>query len=201
LKDKEFGLVIDHVSNWKRHGFPDKPRYWTLDRREKRAKKEPDPEDVELTVCKSCSRPYERVFSCCPHCGAEPIVVEGGRGSPEMVDGDLVLLDRAKLEELRAAMELPSPADVAQRTAFVAGDFAGKAAANKQIERIQAQQLLTEKINQWAGIQRAKGRDDQQSYRRFYLTTGVDVLSALAQPRAAMENLTTKIEGWIENVN
>ena len=201
MKEKDFGLVIDHVSNWKRHGFPDKPRYWTLDRREKRAKKEPDPEDIELTVCKGCSRPYERVFPICPHCGCEPIVSEGGRGSPEQVDGDLVLLDRAKLEELRAATQLPSPADVAQRTAFVAGDFAGKAAANNQIERIQTQQKLTETINQWAGIQRAKGRGDQESYRRFYLTTGVDVLSALAQPRAAMENLTTKIEGWINNVS
>ena len=198
MSGKQFGLVIDHVSNWKRHGFPDKQRYWTLDRREKRAKKEPDPEDVELTVCKGCSRPYEKVYSICPHCGCEPVVVTAVR-SIEQVDGDLMLLDRDKLAELRAATELPSPADVAQRTADVAGKNAGAANAMRQIERIQTQQKLTETINRWAGIQRAKGRDDQQRYRRFFLTTGVEVLSALAQPRAAMENLTVKIEGWIEN--
>jgi superfamily II DNA or RNA helicase len=42
LAGKAYGLVIDHVSNWKRHGFPDKRHYWTLDRRDKRAKRERD---------------------------------------------------------------------------------------------------------------------------------------------------------------
>lgn len=196
---KQYGLVIDHVSNWKRHGFPDKPRLWTLDRRDKRAKKEPDPEDIPLTVCKGCSRPYERFYTACPHCGLEPVIVTAVR-TLEQVDGDLVLLDRAKLEELRKAVELPSPADVAQRTAHVAGTNAGKAKAQQQIERIQAQQKLEATINQWAGIQRAKGRSDRESHKRFFIATGVDVLSALAEPRAKMDGLTNTIEGWINNV-
>jgi DNA repair protein RadD len=53
LAGKAYGLVIDHVSNWKRHGFPDKPHYWTLDRRDKRAKREKDPEDIPLTAISS----------------------------------------------------------------------------------------------------------------------------------------------------
>ena len=196
---KQYGLVIDHVSNWKRHGFPDKPRLWTLDRREKRAKKEPDPEDIPLTVCKGCSRPYERFYTACPHCGLEPPIVTAVRNL-EQIDGDLVLLDRAKLEELRKAAELPSPADVAQRTAHVAGGGAGVIAARQQIERIQAQQKLEATINQWAGIQRAKGRSDRESHKRFFIATGVDVLTALAEPRAKMDGLTNTIEGWINNV-
>ena len=37
MAGKTYGLVIDHVSNWKRHGYPDKPKVWTLDRREKKS--------------------------------------------------------------------------------------------------------------------------------------------------------------------
>ena len=196
MSGKQFGLVIDHVSNWKRHGLPDRPRLWTLDRREKRAKKEPDPEDIPLTVCKDCSRPYERFHVACPHCGYEPAVVTGIR-TLEQVDGDLMLLDRATLEQMRKESELPSPADVAQRTAHVAGDYAGQRAAQNQIERIQMQQQLEASINQWAGIQRWKNREDRESHKRFFLATGMTVQQALAQPRAKMEILNNTIQGWI----
>lgn len=193
---KLYGLIIDHVSNWKRHGYPDKPHYWTLDRRDKRAKRERDPEDIPLTVCRGCSRPYERCLPACPHCGAVPPLPEGGGRSIEEIDGDLMLLDRAKLAEMRKAIMLPSPADVGQRTAHVAGTNAGKRAVDAQIERIQAQQRLDAVIAQWAGIQRHKGRSDRESYRRFFLTAGVDVLTALSLPRSDMEALASKVEGW-----
>lgn len=195
---KLYGLVIDHVSNWKRHGFPDKDHYWTLDRREKRGKREKDPEEIPLTVCRECSRPYERFHPKCPHCGWEPPLPEPGARTLEQVDGDLTLLTREKIAEMRKAIELESPASVANRVRFVAGDGAGKAAVNRSIERHAAQQRLTAAINQWAGVQRYKGRDDQQSYRRFYLTTGVDVLTALTLPRVDMDALADKIEGWIK---
>lgn len=196
MAGKLYGLIIDHVSNWKRHGYPDKPHYWTLDRRERRAKRDPDPEDIPLTACLGCGRPYERCLPACPRCGWVPPLPEGGGRSIETVDGDLILLDRAKLEEMRKAIMLPSPADVGSRAAFVAGGAAGAGAVNRQIERIQAQQRLDAALCQWAGIQRHKGRSDQESYRRFYLTTGVDVLTALSLPRAEMEALAFKVESW-----
>jgi len=193
---KLYGLIIDHVSNWKRHGYPDKPHYWTMDRRDKRAKREKDPEDIPLTVCRGCSRPYERCLPSCPRCGWSPPLPEGGGRSIEEIDGDLVLLDRAKLAEMRKAIMLPSPADVGQRVATAAGSNAGKFHIDRQIERIQAQQRLDAAIAQWAGIQRHKGRSDGESYRRFFLTTGVDVLTALSLPRSDMEALASKVEGW-----
>lgn len=193
---KMFGVIIDHVSNYKRHGYPDKQRFWTLDRREKRAKKERDPEEIELTACRNCSKPYPRVMFACPHCGQVPVVQTRSR-SIEEIDGDLILLDRAKLAELRAAAELESPSSVGDRVAFAAGAIAGKAAINNQIERIQMQQRLDAAIAQWAGYQRHIGRDDHQSYRRFYLTTGVDVMTARTLPRADMEKLATIVEGWM----
>lgn len=192
---KLYGLIIDHVSNWKRHGLPDKRHYWTLDRRDRRAKKV-DPEEIPLTVCRNCSRPYQRVFSCCPHCGHKPIISPVGR-SIEQIDGDLILLDRDRLAELRAAIDLESPASVGGRVGAVAGPIAAKGAINNQIERIQMQQRLESAIAFWAGHQRALGRPDDESYRRFHITLGVDVLTALALPRVDMEKLATTIEGWI----
>jgi len=197
MENKAYGLVIDHVSNWKRHGLPDKPHFWSLSRRDKRAKSIKDPEEIDLIACKACSRPYQRVYAACPHCGNVPNPTTEERASIEQIDGNLVLLDRAKLAEMRAATELPSPADVAARAAYVAGPIAGKAAANRQIERFEAQDQLRNSIAQWAGNERAKGRDDEQSYKRFYLTSGVDVLSALALPTKEMKQLTERVNQWM----
>jgi DNA repair protein RadD len=196
LDGKPYGLVIDHVSNWKRHGFPDKPHIWTLDRRDKRAKREPDPDDIELTACRSCSRPYERCLPACPYCGEAPPVPEGGARSIEQVDGDLMLLDRATLAQMRAALQLEAPGDVLERVTAAAGPLAGKGAANRAVERHEAQARLQAAIEQWAGVRRAAGEDDQTIYRRFYLTTGVDVLSAMTGKRAEMDSLAQKVESW-----
>ena len=40
------------------------------------------------------------------------------------------------------------------------------------------------------------GEDDRSIYRRFYLTTGVDVLSAMAGKRAEMDALASRVESW-----
>lgn len=201
VNGKRFGLIIDHVGNWKRHGLPDKPHHWTIDRREKRAKKKPDAEEIPLTRCmnETCAKPYDKALPRCPHCGEmPPLPAPGGRGSPEVVEGNLILLDRAALAAMRAATELDSSAAVASRSAFVAGDLAGAGAANRQIAKISAQTRLKDAIAQWAGIQRHKGRSDDESYRRFYLALGMDVLTSLAADRSAADYEKTAeiVEGW-----
>jgi len=123
-------------------------------------------------------------------------VPEGGARSIEQVDGDLMLLDRATLAEMRAALTLEAPGDTMERVAAAAGDLAGRGAANKAVERHQAQQRLREAIEQWAGVRRAAGESDQSIYRRFYITTGVDVLSAMAGKRAEMDALAERVRGW-----
>lgn len=189
-------LIIDHVSNFKRHRMPDRPRAWTLDRRDKRAKQAPDPDDIPLTACRECSRPYERVLPRCPYCGAEPPLPAPGSRTPERVDGDLMLLDRETLAQLRAAMTLEAPGDVAERVSHVAGAIAGKGAANRAIERHAAQAALRASIEQWAGIRRHMGEDDRVAHRRFYHATGMTVLHALALPRQEMEAMRATVEGW-----
>ena len=197
LAGKLFGLVIDLVSNWKRHGLPDKHRVWTLDKREKRSFKEFDPEDVPLKACTNCSRPYEKVMLFCPHCNHIPDVTTSQRQKIEQLDGDLMLLDRQKLEELRKATELPSPADIGQRVRFAAGEYAGKRAVNNQIERIGVQEQLKETIAIWAGYQRSKGRSDRESHKRFFHGAEMTVLDALALPKKDMETMINKIQGWL----
>ena len=195
MDGKPFGLVIDHVSNWKRHGFPDKPHIWTLDRRDKRAKREPDPDDIELTSCKSCSRPYEKVHAICPYCGEAPPAPAGGGRSIEQVDGDFFLLDREMVAQMQQAAKLENPGDMMSRIDHATGNsIAAKGAANRQMERIAAQQRLTAAIEQWAGCRRAVGDTDQMIFRRFYLTWGVDMISATAGKRAEMESLSAQIE-------
>lgn len=196
LEGKPHGLVIDHVSNWKRHGLPDRPRIWSLDRRDKRSKQEPDPDEIPLTSCRSCSRLYERVYSVCPYCGEAPPVPEGGGRSIEQVDGDLMLLDRDTLAAMRAAMQLEAPGDIAQRVEAAAGALAGRGAANRQVEKHEAQQRLTAAIEQWAGVRRHMGETDSMIQRRFYLTLGTDVLTAMSGTRAEMDALSNMVRSW-----
>lgn len=200
LQGKAYGLVIDHVSNWKRHGLPDKQHIWTLDRRDKRKKKERDPEEIDLTVCRECSRPYERDLTACPHCGAEPPLPDPVDRTPQKVDGDLMLLDIETLAKMRAAIQLESPMSVGERVGHVAGQVAARSQVNHAIERHQAQKRLEMAIDQWAGIQRWKGRSDRQAYKRFYLATGVDVLTAMTGSKQEMNSLADQVERWCQQL-
>jgi len=110
----------------------------------------------------------------------------------------LVLLDRAALEAKRRATMIEDAASLKGRVAMVAGGAAAEFQGNKQIAKIQAWTRLNNAIAQWAAIERTKGRPDEQSYRRFYLTTGVDVLEALnaERTREQFETLAATVEGW-----
>lgn len=196
---KVYGLIIDHVSNWLRHGLPDKHVAWTLNRRDKRAKQEKDPEEIPLMKCLSCTKPYHRDKLFCPYCGAYPPLPTPRDRTIQMVDGDLTLLDRAKLEEMRKATEIESPGNMGVRVAHQSGNqMAGRGALNKQIEKLEAHTRLKTVIAQWAAVKRLDGLEDRELYKRFYLTTGVNVLGALdgSQSRQYFEEMANKIEGW-----
>lgn len=199
---KSYGLIIDHVSNVLRHGYPDKFIAWSLARRDKRGRQEKDPNEIPLIRCYSaaCNKPYERFRLACPYCGTTPPLPEPRERSIEMVEGDLILLTREKLAELRAAMIVKAPADVAARVAHVAGALAGKRAVNNQIEKIAAHQRLQAAIAQWAGIERFNGFTDREIYRRFFLTAGVDVLTALdgSQTRQQLDEMAQRVERWYQ---
>ena len=203
MPGKRFGLIIDMVSNFKIHKMPDKSRLWTLDRRQKRAKSAPDPDDLEMTACTKCYKPFEAVHRNCPWCGEPvPTLLAGGGGgrSVQQVDGDLMLLDAATLKALRDGMQLEAPAVIAARRAAAAGKPQMETYfAHQQIERIAAQQDLTAAIEQWAGHQRyVHGRPDHEIMRRFYKASGIDVVSAVQQDKASMLALRETVLGWIK---
>lgn len=196
LPGKMVGLIIDHVGNWKRHGFPDKPHCWTLDRREKRSIAKRNPYD--LTACPNCGKPHELFHPVCPYCGYAPEPGTPATRNIEQIDGNLILLDREILAQMRAETELESPASMGERVAFAAGDFAAKGAMSKQMDKIAAQNALKDEIANWAGYQRSLGRSDAESYKRFYLMAGVDVLGSLNKNRTRQEYeaLTEQIKTW-----
>lgn len=177
---KPHGILIDHVGNIAiqdgvgRHGLPDRPRTYSLDRRERRSMVADD--SIPLRVCtnKECLHPYEAVLSKCPRCKT-PRPAPKQRGTPEMVDGDLVELDpevlrelRGEIERLDGAIRLPQHA-----TPEVVG-----AIKRNHWERQQGQVRLRDAISLWAGWQKHQGREDRETYRRFFFGFGVDIASA-----------------------
>jgi DNA repair protein RadD len=191
-------LIIDMVSNVVRHGLPDKEIVWSLARRDKRAKQIKDPDEIPLTTCTACTKPYERFRVVCPHCGMAKPLPEPRLRSLEMIEGDLILLDRATLEKMRLGTILESAGDIANRVAAVAGNFAGMAASKRQIEKIEAHGHLRETIAQWAAIERQRGFSDREIQRKFYHVTGMDVVTALdaSRPKSEMDSLNQTIQGW-----
>lgn len=205
---KLIGVVIDHVGNIIRFGFPDRPRNWSLDRRQKRAPKEKDPDIVDIMICPNTGRPYEAIWiAACPHCKQADGVTPGNHTKPsaaggsmraiEVVAGDLTRLTADDLAKLRAAMQLPDPNTVIDPN-WSAGVQAGQ--RNIAYAKIQAQRELSDTIELWAGQERyGKGRDDSEIHRRFFAATGMDILSAMNadQSRQDMIAMKERVQGWI----
>lgn len=184
---KPRGIICDHVNNIERHKPLDTERVWTLEN-DNVGKKKKDVDEFPIKVCVACYQPFEAFFAACPHCGFKP--VPAGRSLPEQVDGDLIeyseeLLARLRGEAARAVSvmdvrQVQTPADKVIR-------------ANMEIRR-QTQEELRSVIALWAGIQReVYGRSDSESYRRFYHSFGIDVMSAQGLGRAEAEKLTAMI--------
>lgn len=168
---KTHGIVIDHVGNVLRHNLPDKPRIWSLDRREARSKKKDDA--IPLKVCVECLQPYESVKKRCPYC--DHYMPPAARSAPEFVDGDLTELDPDVLAALRGEIErkdgdfqpssyLPIPANIRNRKLWT--------------ERQAAQWKFRESLAHWVQSEFNRGYGESESYRRFYFRFGVDIANA-----------------------
>lgn len=190
LPGKAHGIIIDHVGNVQRHRLPDGVKNWTLDRRERGAKRKRDPDAIPVTTCISCFRAYEATTAACPFCGTKP--EPAGRSSPQQVDGDLYELSPEALAALRGEV---AAVDGAPRVPqHLHGTPAGKAIQNRWRERQEAQQFLRGSIAMWAGHRKAEGMGDPEIYRRFYFKFGTDILSAQSLGRGEAEQLTASIE-------
>lgn len=172
--DKPRAIIIDHVGNILRHGLADKPRRWSLDRRERASRGAPD-DAIPLRSCDNptCNLPYERVLQSCPYCGHTPVPAE--RSKPEQVDGVLELLDPSVLAAMRGEAERVMGEAVVPYGAPQVAQFAARKAHH---ERREAQLELRRLLALWGGLQSHLGRSDAEGQARFYHQYRIDVGTA-----------------------
>lgn len=184
---KPKAIIIDHVGNIERHHLPDRPRNWSLDRREKRSRSLLT-DAIPLRICPSetCAQPYERTHKCCPYCGYYP--EPATRSSIVAVDGDLTELDAATLAMMRGEI-IDIDAPISVPTGLDAP--AARGYWNHAMDRIRAQKELRHAIGSWAATRASF--DDSTNYRTFFHLFGIDVESAKALRRKDAEELTARI--------
>lgn len=197
MDGKPRALIIDAVGNVIRHGLPDAPMTYTLDRRERRSKGAAV-DAIPLRTCLNpdvdgtgipCAQPYERLYRCCPYCGhyPEPAL----RSGPDQVDGDLHELDADVLAAMRGAIARVNGASLLPSN--LPPEAIG-AIKRKHWERQQAVAQLVDTMQIWGGVQTDRnGRELHEAQRAFYLTFGTDVATAQTLGRADAEALSVRI--------
>lgn len=189
FEGKQFGILIDHVGNVKRHKLPDRDRAWSLDDEERGRRKINPADKIPVTTCIRCWNPYEAVTKTCPFCGY--VTEPGGRSAPEFVDGDLI---EYSPELLKALGQEIARVDGAFHAPNGMTPAAYKHTQNAWDNRQNAQRALRDCIALWAGIQREiYDRSDSESYRRFYFMFGIDVMTAQTLNAADAEKLNNLI--------
>lgn len=186
---KPYAILIDHVENWKVHKFPDSDRVWSLVLPDgvRRSKNRDD--EIPLRSCVACYAPYEAIYKACPYCGNVPVPAE--RGTPKAVDGDLVEFSPELIAALSGEV---ARVDGAPQVPYGATEVVKRSIEKRWRERQEAQQELRHAIAVWAGVWRDRGASDSESYRRFYFTYGVDVLTAQTLGATEADTLRERIE-------
>jgi DNA repair protein RadD len=193
---KPRALILDHVGNFTRHyagrgGPPCAAQDYTLLRVEKKARGPAKAAPIALRTCLNvmCLQPYERALLVCPHCGT-PAPLPGGRGSPEEVDGDLVLLDPTALTVLTKEIARIDGPGFAPKG--VAPHVKGKI-EKEHLARQRAQAWLRKQMMVWGGWRIHVHGDERRGQREFFLKFGVDVLTAQTLNEAEADALTNRI--------
>lgn len=186
---KPKAIIIDHVGNtcyfaqW--HGRPCSRQAYVLDDRESRVRMRAGPDS--LRPCVKCTKPYERFYTSCPYCGHTPEIA--ARTLPEQVDGDMVLLDPAVLVALQneiAKIDGPPPQ--------VFEGAVGGAIVKNHYNRQRHQASLRHIMAIWGGWRLHLGEDLRTAQKRFYLTYGVDVVTACTLGTGEADGLATRIQ-------
>lgn len=201
---KPRAIVVDQVGNTIRHqGPPDKPRVWTLDRRDKKAKSKAD--SIPLRTCvgeklpdgssTGCLQPYEAFHRACPYCGVLP-PPPAARSAPEFVDGDLQELDAETLARLRGQVVEATMSIDEYRVSMVAKGARPEwvmSNVKHHAAKLEAQAGLQAAMENYVRRCLAEGLRDREIHRKFFLQFGVDVMSARTLNRADTEALTARV--------
>ena len=203
MKGKDFGIYCDQAGNVMRHGLPDSPREWTLNRRDKRSKSEDDAMPVRTCLNVDCMAVYERFRPSCPYCH-EPVPLPVLRGGPEFVDGDLHELDAETLAAMRgevAKIERPLQEQMTEYGQGLLAKYVSHINAvsltKKFGAKLENQKTALEAIKEimawWAGHYRAHGHSDSEIFKIFYLTFKIDWLTAQSLPGDQMLQLAERV--------
>ena len=191
MKGKAHAVNIDHVGNFDRHRFPDTPRAWSLERRERRSQGVLEDNPNKTCVNPDCFRIYDAYLARCPYCQHKR--VPQSRQSIEHVEGDLLELDTAILAEMRSKIDVPFD----PRRFTGAPMIALLTAQKRDREKTLAQEHLRLSIGIWGAIQQRDGMTKSEAYRKFWHKWGIDVETAKAlEARPALE-LNEKVRGEI----
>lgn len=181
---KPHAIIIDHVNNIDTerggHGLPDAPRNYTLDRREKRAKKNRD-DVIPTRTCIECTKIYERIYKICPYC--KTVYEPASRSDPKFVDGDLTELDAETLRKMRGEVaNIDKSIDEYKKE--LKDKYLPRIIVNSQLKNHRIKQEIQEALRMsmawYMGYQKSLNRSIDESQRRFYFNFGIDVLSAKA---------------------
>lgn len=197
---KDRAIIIDHVGNVMRHGLPDAPREWSLDRRERRSSGKSDAQTIRACLNPECGAVYERFRDACPYCGT-PVPPPAERSRPEFVDGDLFELDPAMLEQMRGAVARVDMTPEAYREQLGrqgVPQIGIMANVKRHIERQETIGTLREAMAVWAGYERAAGLSDREIFRKFYIDHGHDWMTAQTLKRDEALGLAERVMGSIK---
>ena len=197
---KDRAIIIDHVGNVMRHGLPDAPREWSLDRRERRSSGKSDAQTIRACLNPECGAVYERFRDACPYCGT-PVPPPAERSRPEFVDGDLFELDPAMLEQMRGAVARVDMTPEAYREQLArqgVPQIGIMANVKRHIERQETIGTLREAMAVWAGYERAAGLSDREIFRKFYIEHDHDWMTAQTLKRDDALGLAERVMGSIK---
>lgn len=181
MNGKPYATIIDHAGNFEIHnGPPDKKISFSLEPGEKKYRQRVD-DEIPYFICPKCSAPYEKIYKKCPFC-KKPIEIKvEDRKNIGLVDGDLTELAPEVLAAMRGEINMVHMDLDQYRADLIAkgSPLIGQLTNVKRLsERQKVLKELGDSIAWWAGYQRAIGRPDYESYRRFFFKFGIDVLNA-----------------------
>lgn len=184
---KPHALILDHVGNVLRHGGPPDWRKWpwTLDARVKSNARN-DAVSIRICVNPDCNQPYERALLECPYCHVAP-PIPADRSRPEFVDGDVTLYTPELMAQLfgaKNAIDDPNPQVDPNWSAHIVAGQTNIHNANR------ASQYL---LRQTMALAAPPGVDKRVADRRFFLTFGVDTLTAQGLTSRHAEELRQRI--------
>ncbi len=183
---KEYAIIIDHVGNCLKHGFPDQFIEWSLDDGVKTKKKEVD----KYTTCVECTGVYDRMYPNCPYCGHYKLPPK--ERTIEQVAGELEEILPNQREQIfkdieKAMMSVEEYDKILKRKKLY--DIARVSVLKKHLERQKELNKLKEEI-----LKYTNGYEDKAwMQRHFYLTFGIDILSACALKRKEAKQLRLQI--------